>query len=71
MPAEKVFRTSTYVLIALMVITMFAADNSIPDGAEWSDRFLAYSEAIAPWLVSAVIVWAAGEIVRAVRPSDD
>jgi hypothetical protein len=71
MPAERVFRTSTYVLVAVMVIASIAAENSVPDGAEWSDRFLAYSSAVAPWLVSAMIVWAAGEIVKAIRSGDD
>lgn len=70
MPADKVFRNSTYGLMAFMVIAFIASENSMPDGAEWSDRFLAYSSAVAPWLVSAVIVWAAGEIVKALRPED-
>ena len=68
MSPEKVFRNSSYVLMVLMLIALFASENSVPDGAEWSDRFLAYSSAVAPWLVSSAIVWAAGEIVKAVRP---
>ena len=71
MPAEKLFRRTEYVLLAMMVIVSIAAGNSVPDGAEWSDRILAYSSAVAPWLVSAMIVWAAGEIVKAIRSGDD
>lgn len=66
----RAFRITSYVLIAFMVIALFAATDSVGDDAGWADRFVAYSAAVNPWLISATIVWAAGEIVKAVSGAE-
>ena len=70
MTAGRVFRNSTYALLAMIVVLGFAVDSTLPDGADWADRLVAWSSAVAPWLVSAMIVWATGEIVKAIRYQD-
>ena len=67
MSAGRVFRNSSYALVAMIVVLGFAVDSTLPDGADWAERLVAWSSAVAPWLVSAMIVWAAGEIVKAIR----
>jgi hypothetical protein len=62
---HKVFRNTSYVLIAVMVVAVFAANSIIGDDAGWADRFVAYTAAVNPWMISATIVWAAGEIIKA------
>ena len=38
-----------------MVVTMFAAANVATDDAGWAERWLGYSAAVNPWLISATI----------------
>jgi len=64
---SKVFRNTSYVFLVLILIAAFAAESSVGDDAGFADRFLAYSPAVNPWIISAVIVWAAGEIIGAIR----
>jgi hypothetical protein len=62
---HKVFRNTSYVLIAVMGVAVFATNSIIGDDAGWADRFVAYTAAVNPWMISATIVWAAGEIIKA------
>ena len=65
--STKVFRSTSYVASAFVVIAIIAGINTVPDGAGWDERFVAMSAAVAPWIVVATIVWAAGEIIEAIR----
>jgi hypothetical protein len=62
---HKAFRNTSIALIAIMVVAVLAANSSVGDDAGWADRFLAYTAAVNPWMISATIVWAAGEIIKA------
>lgn len=64
---ERGFQISSYVLAAFILIAMFASSASLPDGASWDERFLAFSTAAGPWVVAGSVVWAAGEIIKAMR----
>ena len=62
---KQVFRTSTLIFGALVVVSVFAVSSTISDDASWGDRFIAFSVAVNPWMISAMIVWATGEIIGA------
>lgn len=64
---ERGFQITSYVLAAFVLIAMFASSASVPDGASWDERFLAFSSAAGPWIVAGAVVWAAGEIIKASR----
>jgi hypothetical protein len=42
----------------------------VGDDASWADKFLAFNAAVNPWLISAMVVWSAGEIIGAIRGQD-
>lgn len=65
--SHKIFRNTSYVLAVFVIVSAFAASSNVGDGASWDERFLAFSSAVAPWIVSATIVWAAGEIIKAIN----
>jgi hypothetical protein len=67
---NKVFRTTTLFLGVMMIISAFATSNALADDAGWSDRILALNAAINPWLISAMVVWSAGEIIGAIHGQD-
>lgn len=74
--SHKVFRNTSFLLAVFVIVSGFAASSNVGDGASWDERFIAFSSAAAPWIVSAMIVWAAGEIIKAineglVQPSRD
>ena len=68
---SKVFRNTTYVAMVFIVMTGIAASNTVPDGADWDVKFIAFSSAVTPWMVTAMIVWAAGVIVEAINRGRD
>jgi hypothetical protein len=68
---SKVFRNTTYVAMVFIVMTCIAASNTVPDGADWDVKFIAFSSAVTPWMVTAMIVWAAGVIVEAINRGRD
>ena len=65
--SHNVFRNTSYLLAVFVGVSAFAASSNVSDGASWDDRFLAFSSAVTPWMVSATIVWAAGEIIKAIN----
>jgi len=67
---HKVFRTSTVAFGVLAVVAAFAAVDQFPDGASWSSQFLAVGSAMTPWMISSMIVWAAGEIIKVIKGTD-
>jgi hypothetical protein len=52
---------------AFAILAGIAAANVVGDDAGWDENFLAATAAIAPYLISATIVWATGEIIKAMR----
>lgn len=67
MSSARVFRNTSFLLAVMIVVSGFAASSNVGDGASWDERILAFSSAAAPWIVSAMIVWAAGEIIKAIN----
>jgi hypothetical protein len=67
---HKVFRNSSIVLGVFTIVAVIAAHDQIPDGASWSARYLAAGSAMAPWFISSMIVWAAGEIIKVMKDSE-
>jgi len=63
--SHKVFRNTSFVLAAFIVVSMFAVTDSAPDDASWSENFVAFSTTAAPWIIASVVVWAAAEIIKA------
>jgi hypothetical protein len=45
----------------------YAAIDAVPDGAATSVWFLAAADAIAPWVVAGMVVWAAREIIQTMK----
>jgi hypothetical protein len=45
----------------------YAAIDAAPDDASTSVWFLAAANAIAPWVVAGMVVWAAREIIQAMK----
>jgi hypothetical protein len=67
---NKVFRTTTLILGVIVIFSAFAASTALADAAGWSDRIVALNAAINPWLISAMVVWSAGEIIEAIHGQD-
>jgi hypothetical protein len=67
---HKVFRNTSFMFGVFTIVASFAALDQIPDGASWSARYLAVGSAMAPWLISGMIVWAAGEIIKVMKDSE-
>jgi hypothetical protein len=67
---NKVFRTTTIFLGVMIIISAIATSNTLADDAGWSDRILALNAAINPWMISAMVVWSAGEIIGAIHGQD-
>ena len=68
---KKAFQLAIYLLGAFSIIAAAATVSFIPDGAGWDERFLVVTSAIGPWLISVMIVWAAGGIIPAMDTSRD
>ena len=66
----KVFRNTSFLFSVFTIVAMIAALDQIPDGASWSARYLAAGSAMAPWVISGMIVWAAGEIIKVMKDSE-
>jgi hypothetical protein len=64
--SAKVFRNTSYVLTAFVLISALAVSDAVDDGASWGEKFVLFSSAAAPWLISGVIVWTASEVLDAV-----
>jgi len=69
--SSKVFRNTTYVAMVFIAMTGIATSNTVPDGAGWDVRFMAFSSAVTPWMVTAMLVWATGVIVEAINRGRD
>ena len=67
---HKVFRNTSILFLVLTMFAVIAALDQIPDGASWSARYLAVGSAMAPWIISGQIVWAAGEIIKVMKDSE-
>jgi hypothetical protein len=49
----------------------YAAIDAAPDGASTSFKFLASADAIAPWIIASMVVWAAQEIIQAIKENKE
>jgi hypothetical protein len=67
---HRAFRTATIVYGVLAMVAAFAAVDQVPDGASWSIKFLAVGSGMAPWMITSMIVWAAGEIIKVMKGAD-
>jgi hypothetical protein len=45
----------------------YAAADAVPDGASTSFIFMVSADAIAPWVIAGMVVWAAQEIIQAIK----
>ena len=45
----------------------YAAADAVPDGASTSFIFTVSADAIAPWVIAGMVVWAAQEIIQAIN----
>jgi hypothetical protein len=45
----------------------YAAIDAVPDGASTSFTFMTSADAIAPWVIASMVVWAAQEIIQAIK----
>jgi len=65
--SARIFRSTLFAFAVVIGVSSFAASSNVGDGASWDERFLAFNSAAAPWIVSTMIVWAAGEIIKAIN----
>jgi hypothetical protein len=49
----------------------YAAIDAVPDGASTSLKFLVSAEAIAPWVIASMVVWAAQEIIQVMKENKE
>jgi hypothetical protein len=68
---HRVFRTTTILYGLAAVVAAYAAVDQVPDGASWSIKYLAVGSGIAPWLIASMIIWAAGEIIKVMKGTDN
>jgi hypothetical protein len=45
----------------------YAALDAAPDGASTSFKFMIAADSIAPWIIASMVVWAAQEIIQAMK----
>jgi hypothetical protein len=67
---SKTFRNTSLLLSVFLIISAFVSFNVVGDDAGWADRFRAFNAAVDPWLITAVVVWSAAEIIRAIQGRD-
>lgn len=67
---SKTFRNTSIGLIIFMMISAFASISVVGDDAGFAEKFLAFNAAVNPWLISAMVVWSAGEITGAIKGQD-
>ena len=65
--SQKVIRNTSFLFGIFVVVAGFAVSDIVPDDAGWAENFVAFSSAAAPWIVSAAIFSAAGEIIKAIN----
>ena len=68
---DKVFRNSTLLMLFFVGVSIFAADTVLPDGGGWGEKWIKYTDTMAPYLIMGMIVWATGVIVAQMRPAKD
>ena len=68
---DKVFRNSTLLMLFFVGVSIFAADTVLPDGAGWGEKWIKYTDTMAPYLIMGMIVWATGVIVAQMRQGKD
>jgi hypothetical protein len=49
----------------------YAALDAVPDGASTSFKFMVSADAIAPWVIAGMVVWAAQEIIQAIKQNKE
>lgn len=64
---EKSFRNTSIAFAVFVVVAGVASSNAVGDGADWAERFVAFSSASAPWIICATITWAAAQIIAVIR----
>jgi hypothetical protein len=67
---HRVFRTTAILTGVAAMLAAYAAVDQVEDGASWTIRFLAVGSGMTPWLISSMIVWAAGEIIKVMKGAD-
>jgi hypothetical protein len=60
-------RIHAIVLALFGMFAGYAALDSVPDGASTSFKFAVSADAIAPWVIAGMVVWAAQEIIQAIK----
>lgn len=61
------FRVINAFFVLAFGVAAYAASEALGDEADWTDRMVSISAAVAPWLISLMILWATSQIVDAIR----
>jgi hypothetical protein len=67
---QRVFQTTAIFYGVTAMVAAIAAVDQLADGASFSTKFLAAGSGMTPWLISSMIVWAAGEIIKVLKGAD-
>ena len=67
---SRTFRNTSILLSVFILISAVASYSVTGDDGDWADRILAFNAAVNPWLISAMVVWSAGEIIGAIHGQD-
>jgi hypothetical protein len=67
---QRVFQTTAILYGVAAMVAAFAAVDQLADGASFSTKFLAVGSGMTPWVISSMIIWAAGEIIKVMKGAD-